>query len=97
MVLQPIIKPTTLIGILLSSRCLEHSRISVSSLHAQDVDVDVKSNLDHQINIDQIVFILASTTVDPRFEIAQITSALNILSNVSTIKYSTALFSNITN
>lgn len=53
MVLQAIIKPTALIGILLSSRRLEHSRISVSPLHVQDVDV--KHNLDHQINIDQML------------------------------------------
>lgn len=52
MVLQTIIKPTVLIGILLSSRRLEHSRISISPLHVQDVDIDVKRNLDHQINID---------------------------------------------
>lgn len=49
------IKPTALIGILLSSRRLEHSRISVSHLHVQDVDIDVKRNLDHQINIDQML------------------------------------------
>lgn len=45
------IKPAALIGILLSSRRLEHSEISVSSLHVQDV----KRNLDHQINIDQML------------------------------------------
>jgi len=53
MVLQAIIKPTALIGILLSSRRLEHSGISVSPLYVQDVDV--KRNLNHQINIDQIL------------------------------------------